>query len=453
QPRDIVSGDFYWFLLFASSVELLRIVIWAIVKKKPGGWTVAWGILGFLFLFIGLFFFVLTVLGGFDKVDWTSAGGILISALYVVGVLCVPVSMSVYLARQFAQTNKSLTKKLIEVNELSEKSIEQEKEKQKILETQKENLEREVKERTAEITEQSLLLHEKNKDITDSINYAQKIQEAILPAKEIKYKLFPKAFVLFQPRDIVSGDFYWFTEVKGTPPSRTRYGGQGSEMKGRETKDEGKVMSDDPLQHEASTNFRIIAAADCTGHGVPGAFMSMIGNAFLNEIVNQKKITKPSEILNLLRENVIHSLKQTGADGENKDGMDIALCCFDEANETLQFAGANNPLWIIRKGKCTEYTANKQPIGFQIGNKTPFTNHEIKIEKGDTCYMFTDGFADQFGGPKGKKFKYRQLQEILISIQDKSMSEQEIILQDAFMKWKGELEQIDDVLLIGVRVV
>lgn len=173
------------------------------------------------------------------------------------------------------------------------------------------------------LAEKNEIIENKNKDITDSINYAQRIQEAILPAKEIKYRIFPDAFVLFKPKDIVSGDFYWFTEKNGK---------------------------------------KIIAACDCTGHGVPGAFMSMIGNAFLNEIVNEKGITTPSEILNQLREIIILTLKQN--EGENKDGMDISLLCFDEKNSVVEFAGANNPLWFIRNGSFREIEADRQPIGY-----------------------------------------------------------------------------------------
>ena len=267
------------------------------------------------------------------------------------------------------------------------------------------------------IEEKNKIVEEKNKDITDSINYAKRIQEAILPAKEIKYKLFPNAFVLFQPRDIVSGDFYWFTEKNGK---------------------------------------RIISAVDCTGHGVPGAFMSMIGNAFLNEIVNQRGITQPSEILSELRHSIIHSLKQSDKEGGAKDGMDIALLSFDDENNTVEFSGAHNPLLRCKmadgKWQMEEYLADKRPIGYYLGKGLPFTNQKISLQKGDTLYIFTDGYADQFGGPKGKKFKYKQFQEVLLSIQNEPMIKQEEILLKKFSEWKGSLEQIDDVLVIGIKV-
>ncbi len=263
------------------------------------------------------------------------------------------------------------------------------------------------------IEEQKKAVEEKNNDITNSINYAKRIQEAILPAKELKYKLFPTAFVLFQPKDIVSGDFYWFTE---------------------------------------KNNKRIIAAIDCTGHGVPGAFMSMIGNTFLHEAINEKGITKPGLILNELRDNVISSLKQTEVIDSTKDGMDMALLSFDIENRTVEFAGANNPLWLIREGNFVEFKGDKKPIGYFSGKEFSFTTTKIDLFKGDTLYIFTDGYADQFGGEKGKKLKYKQLRELLISIQHMSMSDQELFLVRKFMDWKGNLEQIDDVCVIGIRV-
>lgn len=283
----------------------------------------------------------------------------------------------------------------------------------KQLENQKRILEEKVAQRTKEVVDQKEIIEEKNKDITASINYAKRIQEAILPDKEIKYRIFPEAFVLFQPRDIVSGDFYWFSEKNGR---------------------------------------RLIAAVDCTGHGVPGAFMSMIGNAFLNEIVNERGITQPDLILNKLREMIIKSLKQTGFDGQSKDGMDISILSFDDTNSLVEFAGANNPMWHIRNGKAIKVNANKQPIGYYIGSPIPFTNHKIELQKGDAVYIYTDGYADQFGGAHGKKFKYKQMLEIILSIQDKYMLEQEKILLNIFNKWQGELEQTDDVLVIGIKI-
>jgi sigma-B regulation protein RsbU (phosphoserine phosphatase) len=273
-----------------------------------------------------------------------------------------------------------------------------------------------------ELEQKNDIIEEKNKDITDSINYAKKIQEAILPPMELKEKLFPNSFILFQPRDIVSGDFYWFTEKNGK---------------------------------------KLIAACDCTGHGVPGAFMSMIGNAFLNQIVNEKGCTKPAEILNQLRELIIAALKQTGSSGENQDGMDISLLAIDEKNELVEYAGANNPLWIVRDEKAedekivatlTEIKADKQPIGIYSGNAGPFTNHEIKLVAGDSFYLFTDGYADQMGGTTGKKYKYKTFKDLVLFAHGKPENEQEIIFRKTINEWKGKFDQTDDILVMKVVV-
>ncbi len=279
------------------------------------------------------------------------------------------------------------------------------------------------------LEEKNNIIESKNKDITDSIVYAKRIQEAVFPDKEIKYRLFPDAFVLFQPRDVVSGDFYWFGEHEGK---------------------------------------RIIAAVDCTGHGVPGAFMSLIGNTYLNEIVYEKGITQPAQILGELRERVIQSLKQSSAADATKDGMDIALLVFDDKEGVVEFAGANNPLWVVRTNdkqsfdklrtgqatnyELTEYPADKRPIGYYLGKGLPFTNHRVEVSKGDALYIFTDGYADQFGGPRGKKMKYKGMEQVLLSNQHYPMKEQETIFLSYFNEWKGPLEQLDDVLVIGIRV-
>jgi ligand-binding sensor domain-containing protein/serine phosphatase RsbU (regulator of sigma subunit) len=280
---------------------------------------------------------------------------------------------------------------------------------------EKENriLEKKVNERTAELNISNAKLSEAITDIRDSINYAKRIQEAILPSKEIKYRIFPDAFVMFKPRDVVSGDFYWFGE---------------------------------------KNDKRLIAAVDCTGHGVPGAFMSMIGNAFLNEIIMERGITAPAKILDELRSMTIKALKQTGVSGQTADGMDISLLCFDDAQQTVEYAGANNPLWMIRNNDLTEIKGDKQPIGYHKGTVQPFSSHTIPYHPGDCFYIFTDGYADQFGGDKGKKFKYKPMQELLLAINSKPMLQQEQVLNATIEEWRGNLEQVDDILVIGVRV-
>jgi ligand-binding sensor domain-containing protein/serine phosphatase RsbU (regulator of sigma subunit) len=273
-----------------------------------------------------------------------------------------------------------------------------------------------------EVVAQKAIIEAKNNDITDSIKYAKNIQEALLPPLQNLHKEFNDAFVLYLPKDIVSGDFYWFAK--------------------RNKK-------------------RFIASVDCTGHGVPGAFMSIVGNTLLNEIVTEKNITSPAEILNELHVGVKTALKQSGdSENERRDGMDIALCSLNEEGNMLEYAGANRPLWMFRKSKSGEESfemikANKFPIGgLEMENevKRTFTNHEIPVEKGDLVYIFSDGYADQFGGEKGKKFMVGNMQKLVADIYEKPIKEQEQLLLKNFISWRGEHEQVDDVLVIGFRV-
>jgi serine phosphatase RsbU (regulator of sigma subunit)/ligand-binding sensor domain-containing protein len=269
-----------------------------------------------------------------------------------------------------------------------------------------------IQERTAEVVKQKEVIELKNKDITDSINYAKRIQEAILPTKENFKTLFPESFILYKPKDIVSGDFYWLSEKND------------------------KIF---------------FAAADCTGHGVPGAFTSMIGNSLLNEIVNDKGIAEPAKILDALREGIIKALKQSGKEGENKDGMDISLCCVDLKNKTLEYAGAYNPLFLVRKNELIEIKADKFPIGIS-DRISQFTNNLMNLEPGDSIYVFSDGYADQFGGSDGKKFMRKRFKELLLSVQSLSMDEQGHDLNKAIVSWQGAADQVDDILVIGVKI-
>ncbi|HLC84135.1 MAG TPA: SpoIIE family protein phosphatase, partial [Bacteroidia bacterium] len=261
------------------------------------------------------------------------------------------------------------------------------------------------------------LIELKNKDITDSINYAKRIQTAILPSVENIQKHLLNSFIIYQPKDIVSGDFYWFTE---------------------------------------KDNRFIVAIADCTGHGVPGAFMSMIGNDILTQIVIEKGITTPNIILSNLHEGVKKSLKQDTNESETKDGMDIAIVSFGKNDySTIEYAGALRPLWLLKKNavEIIELKADKHSIGGAYSEQTTdFTNHTIKLDKGDSIYLSTDGYADQFGGEFGKKMMTKNMKELLISIQSKSMVEQQNILENNFKIWKASREQVDDVLVFGVRI-
>jgi serine phosphatase RsbU (regulator of sigma subunit) len=257
-------------------------------------------------------------------------------------------------------------------------------------------------------------LTEKTKDITDSIKYAQKIQQAVLPSDKFITSELAKTntqhFILFKPKDIVSGDFYWF------------------------------------YKNETSLFY---VTADSTGHGVPGGFMSMLGINLLNEIVIEKGITQPGEILNKLRLAIISSLKTD--EGYSKDGMDAVVCKIDFETHVLEYATANNPIYIIRKNELTILAAQKMPVGYS-DSITPFSTNQFILNTNDCIYTITDGFADQFGGEKGKKFKYKQLKELLITINEEPLVKQSEILTQAFENWKGNLEQVDDVCVIGIKI-
>jgi serine phosphatase RsbU (regulator of sigma subunit) len=280
------------------------------------------------------------------------------------------------------------------------------------LQKDKSILEQKVWERTVVIKRQKDEIEVQKQEIMDSILYAERIQKAVLPSHNIIQKILPENFILFLPRDIVSGDFYWMT-----------------------TKD----------------NYSIFAAVDCTGHGVPGAFMSMLGVSFLNGIVNESKQLKANLILKQLRELVKTTLSQS-YDAETKDGMDIALCILNNKTNKLQFAGAFNPLYLIRDNNLMEIKGDRMPIGIYRYVETDFTNNEIQLQKADCLYIFSDGYVDQFGGIKGKKFLTRNLKETLLRIHSKPMKNQKELLQETLRKWKGDYKQIDDILIIGLRI-
>jgi serine phosphatase RsbU (regulator of sigma subunit) len=250
----------------------------------------------------------------------------------------------------------------------------------------------------------------KNKEILDSINYAKRLQEAILPPISLIKKIFPESFVLYRPKDIVAGDFYWL---------------------------------------ERAGDLVFIAAADCTGHGVPGALVSVICSNALNRTVKEFHITEPGKILDKVTELVLETFEKS--ERNVQDGMDISLCCINTVTNEIRWGGAYNPLWYTRNGEMHELEADKQPIG-KYDNPKPFYTHSIKLEKGNTLYFFTDGYADQFGGPKGKKFKYRQLQEILLANSTGSMEEQKALLEGRLDEWKGDLDQVDDILIVGIKM-
>lgn len=256
-------------------------------------------------------------------------------------------------------------------------------------------------------------LHQKNKDITDSIDYASRIQRSIIPAPEELTDHFKSGFVVYKPKDIVSGDFYWF--------------------------------------HQVSEKKCFVAVVDCTGHGVPGAFMSLIGHTLLDEIVIEKGICSPAQILTELNKMIISLLKKQGS-GVN-DGMDMALCYFDGEEKTVTFAGAFNPLIVVRNQKSRILKANRFPIGgVHHDADRQFKEQEIDIQPGDRFYLFSDGYIDQFGGDRGKKFMMKRLYPVLENMNGTPMNKQKEVIEAEFTKWKGSHEQVDDVTFIGIEI-
>lgn len=250
------------------------------------------------------------------------------------------------------------------------------------------------------------------KELDASIIYAKRIQEGMMLKEKHLSRLFPKSFIFFEPKDIVSGDFYWGTE---------------------------------------KDDYWYFAVADCTGHGVPGAIMSMLGISFLNDVVSSVKILSPAEILDTLRERIIKELRQTDKQINNKDGMDISLCCLNVKTLELQWAGANNPLTIVRNNTIEKIKADKQPIGFYPMQR-PFTNHNLLLQQGDCIYIYSDGYADQFGGAEGKKLTYKKLDQLFLAHSQTPMGEQKKVFKNYFEEWRGSSDQIDDVCILGVRI-
>jgi len=276
-------------------------------------------------------------------------------------------------------------------------------------------IEKDIASREVEKQRQELAI--KNRNITSSIQYAEKIQKALLPSDIMFKKLFPDSFILFKPKDIVSGDFYWITE---------------------------------------KNNKVFVSAVDCTGHGVPGAFMSLIGFKILENIIKVHGIEKPAEILNILSMEIENTFHRDEEDYLLKDGMDLAFCVFDHDKKQLEYAGAFNPLYLIRDDKLIETRADRFSIGlkYMLNEQNVYTNHSISIKRGDMIYMFSDGYPDQFGGPSGKKFMYRRFRHLLLTIHKLPLQEQKDSLEKSIEDWRGEeYDQIDDILVIGIRPV
>jgi serine phosphatase RsbU (regulator of sigma subunit) len=257
-----------------------------------------------------------------------------------------------------------------------------------------------------------LNFEQQKRELFSSLRYASYIQNALMPTNQEISLCFPEHFIFFQPRDIVSGDFYWLFKRKN--------------------------------------NFFLVIG-DCTGHGVPGAFMSILGINILNQIILQDRFNTAADILNQMREHVMKALHQTGDEEEQKDGMDLALCWFDVEHATLQYAGAFNPLYIVSQKKLLEIPADRMPIGIHPAEESPFKNNTYTLKDNDCLYLFTDGYPDQFGGSEGKKFKYPNFRNTLLNMAHKSMNDQHAFAEEVLQKWQGTEEQVDDILLMGIR--
>lgn len=301
-----------------------------------------------------------------------------------------------------SQMNRELEEK---VKERTREVVEQKEE----IEAQKEEIEAQLDLATLQ---RDTILNQKEQ-ILDSIRYAERIQSAILPPVSHLSDQLSDHFILFKPRDIVSGDFYWTTLQ------------------------ESKLF---------------IAVADCTGHGVPGAFLSMLGISSMNEIINQNRQLRANQILERLRDFVIKSLHQTGSKGETQDGIEIALCIIDLQKRTMEFAGANRPVYVVSGDSIQHLKPDRMPIGIYDYEVRPFTNQEVKLKKNDSVFLFSDGYVDQLGGPLRKTFRSRKFRKLLLDIRDKSMEDQKNILANTLEKWQGDVEQIDDILVIGIRI-
>jgi serine phosphatase RsbU (regulator of sigma subunit) len=274
-------------------------------------------------------------------------------------------------------------------------------------------LQAKLEERTKEVVQQKELLEVKNKDITSSIEYAKNIQKAMLPAPDKLNQLFRDAFVYYKPRDIVSGDFYW----------AERFG-----------------------------NKTILACADCTGHGVPGAFMSLIGSALLKEVCNMKAIHSPEDALHALDKELRAMVNKSDSEFGIADGMDIAIVEFDHDRNLLRCSGARRPVVVYRNGERIELRGDRKSIGGDQEGESGFTVHSIELQHGDSFYMFSDGVSDQFGGEKGKKLKKTGVLRILDNLNGKAMSTQKTIVDEKFSNWMGDHIQVDDIILLGVRI-
>ncbi len=381
--------------LIANSLVLITAII--VFRKKQK--SARYFLIAFTLLIVGVLLALLKNFGYLPRIFITEYGIQMGSAIEII-LLSFALAENVKTLKEEKQLVQELLLEQLRENNKSqiERNIE---------------LENKVLERTLEIKEQTKIIAEKNKDITDSINYAKRIQQAILPPEETSELKFPM-FIYFKPRDIVSGDFYWY---------------------------------------EFRDNKLIIAAVDCTGHGVPGAFMSMVGTTLLNKVVNDLGQTLPSQIMKQMDINILESLKQRGDISSNRDGMDMAICTIDSSKRELIFSGASRPLYLVRNNELTEYKSSIFSVGgYLAGNEKVFDDAYINYQSNDMIYIFSDGYADQFGGEKGKKFMSKNMRLLFSRIASLPLDEQKSEIHSNLIAWMGSLKQVDDILVIGIRL-
>jgi serine phosphatase RsbU (regulator of sigma subunit) len=431
----LLNGFFYSLSIklisFSALLVDLYIFIGAIRLYKKQSNTARFFILGFGFLLVMILIVQIKNFGLLPRVFITEFGIQLGSLLEII-----------LLTFALADRVRALQ---LEKNKAQKELLMQQEETIAIQQSINETLEKKVTERTKEVVLQKEIIEEKNKDITDSINYAERIQRGVLKSEKQLRKIFGESFILFKPKDIVSGDFYWFSDLTTTPQ-----------------------------EHSPSQPMAVIAVIDCTGHGIPGAFMSMVGNTILNQTLKDPRITTPADALNYLNEEVKSTLLKKDVHHDTdliKDGMDISMVTINLNSLKLSYAGANNSCWIVRKNKhnippqyilnefdgnescLIELKPNKQAIGVNTNTlENPFTNTEIQLEKGDAVYLFSDGFCDQFGGEKNKKFGSKKLKEALANFHTSSLLKGEEYLLDMHTNWKKKNNQVDDICVIGFRI-
>lgn len=401
-------------LIFNSCITTIFMIRYAWKGKHDGVLILGSGIL-FAVIYV-IIMMILVIFNGFN-LEFSGTAAIIFFSFLLLAVLSVPISMSVYLARAFAVKSNTLTKKLQEVEELSILAVQQSKEKEEILFLQNEKLGILVNKRTEEVTlqknelqQKKELLEIKSQEIYDSLQYARYLQEVILPPVAFIKEKLKDCFVLYKPKDIVAGDFYYAEQIDDT---------------------------------------FFVAVADCTGHGVPGAMLSVLCSNALNQAVKEFKLSEPGKILDKVNELVAIAFEKSNR--EVYDGMDISLMVFHFENKKIEFAGANNNLWYFTNGVMTEVKADKQPIG-KYQHKKLFTTNILEWVEGTVFYLFTDGYADQFGGEKGKKFMRKNLADLLHSIHQKPADEQSQLLDTTFKNWYGKNEQVDDVTIMGIMI-